>query len=53
MGLDLKNGVNASDDLNWSGHVNRIVSKANFILGMLKRTFECRGAGLWKDLYVS
>jgi hypothetical protein len=42
-----------SDDLKWSGHVNRRVAKANRILGMLKRTFESRDPELWKDLYVS
>ena len=46
-------GVNESDDLKWSGHVNRMVVKANRILGMLKRTFESGDPGLWKDLYVS
>ena len=30
-----------------------MVGKANMILGMLKRTFESRDHGLWKDLYVS
>ena len=45
--------VNVSDDLKWNGHVNRMVAKANRILGMLKRTFESRDPGLWKDLYVS
>ena len=46
-------GVNVSDDLKWSRHVNRTVAKANRILGMLKRTFESRDPELWKDLYVS
>ena len=45
-------GVNVSDDLKWSGHVNRTVAKANRILDMLKRTFESRDPELWKDLYV-
>ena len=35
-------GVNVGYDLKWSGHVDRIVEKANRILGMLKRTFESR-----------
>ena len=38
--------VNESDDLKWSGHVGRMVAKANMILGMLKRTFESREPGL-------
>ena len=27
------------DDLKWTGHVDRMVGKANRILSMLKRTF--------------
>ena len=42
-----------SDDLKWGGHLNRMVAKANRILGMLKRTFESSDPGLWKDMYVS
>ena len=45
--------MNVSDDLKWSGHVNRMEAKANRILGMLKRTFKSRDPGLWKDLYAS
>ena len=33
--------------------MDRIVGKANWILGMLKRTFDSRDPELWKDLYVS
>ena len=33
--------------------MDRMVGKANRMLGMLKRTFESREPGLWKDLYVS
>ena len=29
-----------SNDLKWMEHVDRMVLKANIILGMLKRTFE-------------
>ena len=46
-------GVIISEDLKWSGHVDRILDKASRILGMLKRTFEIRDPGTWKDLYVS
>ena len=46
-------GVIIAEDLRWKGHISTIVSKANRILGMLKRTFICRDPGLWKDLYVS
>ena len=40
-------------DLKWGEHVDRMVGKANRTLGILKRTFESREPGLWKDLYVS
>jgi len=33
--------------------VDTMVGKPNKTLGMLKRTFENREPGLWKDLYVS
>ena len=33
-------GLNVGYDLKWSGHVDRMVWKANIIMGMLKRTFE-------------
>ena len=46
-------GLSLGFDLKWSGHVDRMVGKANRMLGMLKRTFESRDPGLWKDLYVS
>ena len=45
-------GVNVDYDLKWSGHMDSIVGKANRMLDMLKRTFESRNRGLWKDLYV-
>ena len=44
-------GVIIAEDLRWKGHISKIVSKANRILGMLKRTFVCRDPGLQKDLY--
>jgi hypothetical protein len=46
-------GVIVGNDLKWREHVDRMVGKANRTLGMLKRTFESREPGLWKDLYVS
>ena len=45
--------ANVGHDLKWSGHVDRMIGKANRMLDMLKRTFESRDPGLWKDLYVS
>ena len=33
--------------------MDMMVGKANRMLNMLKRTFESRDPGLWKDLYVS
>ena len=46
-------GVNVGYDLKWRGNVDMMVGKANKTLGMLKRMFESRDPGLWKDLYVS
>ena len=43
-------GVIVANDLKWSGHVDRMVGKANRMLGMLKRTFESMEPELWKDL---
>ena len=51
--LERDYGVIVANDLKWSGHVDRMVRKANRILGMLKKTFERRDPGLLKDLYVS
>ena len=48
-------GVIISEDLKKSEQVERMVGKANMILGMLKRTdprLESRDPGLRKDLYV-
>ena len=42
-------GVIVANDLKWSGHVDRMVGKANMMLGMLKRKFQSREPGLWKD----
>ena len=51
--LERDSEVNAGYDLKLSGHANRMVGKANRMLGMLKRKFESRDPGLWKDLRVS
>ena len=45
--------VNTGYDLKCNGHVNSVVGKANRMLGMLKRSFEIRDHGLWKDLYFT
>ena len=37
--LDNDLGIIVGDNLKWIGHVNRMVGKANRILGMFKRTF--------------
>ena len=37
-----------ANDLKWSEHVDRMVGKANRMLGMLKKTFESRDPKLWK-----
>ena len=46
-------GVIVSKNLKWHEHIQNIASKANRILGMLKRTFESRELELWKKLYIS
>ncbi len=51
LGRDL--GVIVGCDLKWREHADGMVGKANRKLGMLKKTFESREPGLWKDLYVS
>ena len=42
-----------ANDLKWSEHLDRMVGKANRILGLLKRTFEITHPKMWKELYVS
>ena len=39
-------GITIGDDLKWTGHIDRMVGKANKILGMLKRAFVSRDLGL-------
>ena len=46
-------GVIIANDLKWSEHVDRMVGKANRMLGMPKKTFESKDPKLWKELYVS
>jgi hypothetical protein len=46
-------GVYISSDLKSRGQVNQAVSKANSMLGALKRTFTYRGVGMWKRLYTT
>ncbi len=46
-------GVYIASDLKSHGQVNQVVSKANSMLGMLKRTFTYRGADMWKRLYTT
>ena len=42
-----------SEDLKWKKQTEAAVSKANRVLGMLKRTFVSRDMDLWRNLYVS
>ncbi len=46
-------GVHISHDLSWRKHVQIITSKANSVLGRLKRTFICKDPGTWKLMYTS
>ena len=46
-------GIYIASDLRWRTHIERAASKANKVLGMLKKTFTSRDADLWKLLYVS
>jgi len=46
-------GVYVCSDLKSRGQVNHAVSKANSMLGMLRRTFTYRGVGMWKRLYTT
>jgi hypothetical protein len=46
-------GVQISHDLSWRKHVQIITSRANSILGRLKRTFICKDPHTWKQLYTS
>ena len=46
-------GVLIRSDLKWEDQVRYAASKANRVLGMLKKTFMCRDSDLWKKLYIS
>ena len=46
-------GVLIRSDLKWEDQVRYAASKANRVLGMLKKTFMCRDSNLWKKLYIS
>ena len=46
-------GVYIASDMKSRGQVNQAVSKANSMLGVLKRTFTYRGVGMWKKLYTT
>ena len=46
-------GVLISADLKWAEQVEKNVSKANSMLGLLRHTFSYRGADLWKKLYTT
>ena len=42
-----------SSNINRKEQINSMLSKANMLLGMLKRSFESRDTDLWKKLYTS
>ena len=46
-------GIIISSNFNWKEQINSALSKANRVLGMLKRTFVSRDTDLWKKLYTS
>ena len=46
-------GIIVSSNFNWNEQINSASSKANMVLGMLKRTFVRRDTDLWKKLYKS
>ena len=46
-------GVYIASDMKSRGQVNQAVSKANSVLGVLKRTFSYRGVGMWISFYNS
>ena len=46
-------GVILSTNLKSTTQTNRAASKANSMLGLLKRTFNCRDPNLWKKLYTT
>ena len=46
-------GVIVRADLKWGDHIITAASKANRVIGMLKKTFVSRDSEIWKILYVS
>ena len=42
-----------SSDLEWIKHVANKASRANKILGVLVKNFNCRDVDLWQQLYIS
>ena len=46
-------GVQVRNDLKWGEQVYKAASKANQILGMLRRTFQHNSLELWKKLYTA
>ena len=46
-------GIHITPDLRWKTHIEKIVAKANKILGMLVKTFSNRDVDIWKKFYVS
>ena len=46
-------GIQISSNLKYAEQVNKAASKANSVLGMLKRTFATRDTQIWKKLYTT
>jgi ribonucleases P/MRP protein subunit RPP40 len=46
-------GVIVSSNLKSRNQIDHVVSKANSLLGRLKKTFMHRGVGLWRRLYIT
>ena len=46
-------GIQVSSDLKYNDQVSKATSKANNMLGQLKRTFVTRDKLIWKKLYTT
>ena len=46
-------GVQVSSDLKYNDQISKATSKANSMLGQLKRTFVTRDKIIWKKLYTT
>ena len=46
-------GIQVSSNLKYHNQVSKAASKANSMLGMLKRTFVSRDKNIWKKLYTT